>query len=470
MRQMEKNSLIIWFLLAISISIGSLVYLLVYIYPNIIEIEQDKVNLSNKVEYYNTLISKWFNFKDFKSLNTKYKSDKDIKDILDNWFYKEVYKNLDENFYDNSIYEKSLEDWIIVKVDYESFIWVNNFWEYLNGKLENLNDIIDWKELNDKILKISGVLPKYSSLISLSDEGWLTDLSFINYVERLLKKYNLKINNPIGIKNIIPVENKIIDEGDNIYYIPLNLDITWTKISILNFLKYIQNTGDVEFSNNDFIFSNKLWASSQLSEVSKVEFVEYIDSSFTKRTPFDNILEWFLLKTNQSQDIIEVSVSLKFYVSGLSSEKIRDKIDSIIGANTKQIIFDEDWNYKINEESWEYEYELLHYNYTNLFNIVKKFASNPKVNNNWYYKKKVDNIFSYLNNKDLKKDFATIKKEVSKAKDLDKIYTKVLKYKEIFLKLDKEIYEIAKSLWLEEDRETEDWKTQKSIYPENYYF
>lgn len=461
MRQTEKKSIVIWFLLAILIFIWFTLYTLIYLYPNILEIEEKKVVLAEKIWYHDTLVKKWFKYSEFKLLNTEYASDKDFEDLLNNWFYKKMYKDLDKNFYDNSIY-----DW-----DYKTFKETNNFWEYLSDRLDDLDNIIDWKELNDKILKISEVLPKYSTLISIDDEWGLTDLSFINYIEKILKQYNLKADNPIGIKEILAVENKIIDEDDNIYYIPLDLDVTWTKISILNFLKYTQNTGDIEFSDNDFVFSKKMWASSQLAEVENIEFKEYIDSSSDEREDFDNTLEWFLLKTKQSQDIITVKISLKFYISWLSSEKIRDKINSVIWTNTKKIIFDEEWDYKVNEETWEYEYELIHYNYTNLFNLVKNFSSNPTLNKNTYYKKRVDNIFSYLNNADLKKDFQEINKEVIKATNLDSLYTRVLKYKDIFLKLDEEVYEIAESLGLEEDKFNEEGKLiQKSIYPKDYYF
>jgi len=88
----------------------------------------------------------------------------------------------------------------------------------------------------------------------------------------------------------------------------------------------------------------------------------------------------------------------------------------------------------------------VHYNYNNLLNIVKKFRSNSTVNKNDYYKRKVDNIFKYLNNKDIKRDFNSIRKELNKTKDINNSYRNALKYKEIFLEFDKELYEISKYL------------------------
>jgi hypothetical protein len=70
-------------------------------------------------------------------------------------------------------------------------------------------------------------------------------------------------------------------------------------------------------------------------------------------------------------------------------------------------------------------------------------------------------MFLYLNNKDLKKDISSIKKELKNSKDLNSLYIKALKYKEIFLKLDRELYIIVKS--------SEGIK-KKDIYSENYIF
>jgi hypothetical protein len=53
----------------------------------------------------------------------------------------------------------------------------------------------------------------------------LTDLKFINSLEKMLKKFNLKTTSPIGIKNVFSVNNDIVNSKDNIYYIPIELDI-----------------------------------------------------------------------------------------------------------------------------------------------------------------------------------------------------------------------------------------------------
>jgi hypothetical protein len=73
---------------------------------------------------------------------------------------------------------------------------------------------------------------------------------------------------------------------------------------------------------------------------------------------------------------------------------------------------------------------------------------------------KANDIFLYLNNKEFKKDIATIRKELNKTDDINALYLRALKYKEIFLKIDKEIYDIVKSLEIDKNE----------IYSKNYLF
>jgi hypothetical protein len=88
------------------------------------------------------------------------------------------------------------------------------------------------------------------------------------------------------------------------------------------------------------------------------------------------------------------------------------------------------------------------YNYNNLKREIRMLMSKPVVNKSVYYKNKVNKIFKYINNPDIAKDIKNIKKEIVKAKELDSIYSKVLKYKEIFIAKHNEIQKIKKSLGL----------------------
>jgi hypothetical protein len=464
MKHREKKSIIIWLFLTLFILISFSILIWTYIYPSILSIEDEKKVLVGKFKKYKELDLKWFNFTDFKKLNSTYNhkkidpetskevyNDKELYDSLNEQFYKKVYKAINESFYNNSIYS-----W-----DYKNFSNTSlSFLDYLDKVNNKLNQVKSSEKFNDRKWKLSLVLPKYSNYIKLDYSDSLTDLKFISSLEILLRKFNLRTTSPIWIQNTIPVSSGIVSSKDNIFYIPLWLDIVWTKIGVLEFLDYIKSSWNIEFSENDFDFSNKNGEISQLVEVESLNLKQYIDTGLEKRSSSNYSLKEFLVKTWQSNDIINVNLNLSFYISGISSEKILGEINSIIWDNATKIKVDKYWNLKKDEETWEYELELLHYNYKNILKVVKILKGNTKLQKSAYLSKKVNNIFLYLNNKELKKEIVSVKKELKKTKDLNWIYLKVLKYKDIFLKLDKDIYNIVKSADIETNK----------VYPGNYIF
>ncbi len=460
MNNREKKPIIIWFILALLIFTSFSLILVNYIYPNIMDIESQKVKLKKKNDKYNQLDLKWFDFKDFKELNNFYSSKKsgesehanqELYDSLNEEFYKKIYKTINESSYNNSIYNWSYSDFQNTQ---ESFV------KYLQESDNRLTQVKNSKKFSDRKWNLSLVLPKYSIYVDLDSKDSLTDLGFINYIETLLKKFNLRTKSSIWIKSIIIAKNEIVNDKDNIFYIPLDLEITWNKIWIIDFLKYIKRSWSIEFRENDFDFKNEDWKISQLSEIESFEINKYIDSSLQKRAPNQHSLKNFLLKTGQQNDIISANVKLRFYISGLSSEKIIAEINSIIWSNITKTREDKYWNLEKDEKTWEYKKELIHYNHSNILKIVKKLKSAPQVLKSAYYRKKVDNMFLYLNNKDLRKDMASIKKQMKKLDNLNNVYLTSLKYKDIFSKIDKDVYSIVNSLWINKEK----------FYPKNYIF
>jgi hypothetical protein len=57
---------------------------------------------------------------------------------------------------------------------------------------------------------------------------------------------------------------------------------------------------------------------------------KYIDNSYDSRDLLDDTLEKFLSNTNQANDIFNVKVDIKFYVDGISNQKIMEEIDFVI--------------------------------------------------------------------------------------------------------------------------------------------
>jgi len=470
MKKREQQSILIWFLSSIILFIIFLIIILNNVYPKIEQIENQKKDLVKNLEKYNILSNKWFDYEYFKELNTKYSNTKDstLKELL-NWnFYTSIYPQIDKNLYEQSIYFSINDKWEREYSSFEKFKINNPFLGFLDEKL----DFFRKEKLSESFVnqkeKVTKVIPTYYSI--WDNKKWLTDFSFINYIERLLNKFNLKTTSQIGIKELKQIEDNILNKNSSIYYVPINLKITGTKESVLNFLQYIKNSGDIILKNNDFKFSNKIGSTSQLSEVSSLKLNDYIDWSYKQRTIYYKDLTTYLKDTNQNEDIINVEVDLKFYVNTISSKKIIENINKIIGNLNKKIIPNKNEN--ILDKNKKLKYELLHYNYNNLLTVAKSLRSNSLVNKNNFYKQKAENIYSYLNSSSLKKQILALKKEMKTTKNIDNLYKKALKYKEIFLKLDSEIYKIAKDLKIDTDQIDEKTKKiiQKWIYSKNYIF
>ena len=470
MKKREQKSIIVWFVLSLVIFVVSMVFILVNVYPNILEIEAKKLELTNKHNEYTKLLWKWLPFTQFTALsksNSFNTNDETIKSLLKDPYYVNIFPKIDDLLYDKTIYYEVTEDWNNEMVWYSSFKPVENF----SSHLIDVSKIIKEKSKESAILNkqkdIENVLPIYGSM---SVEKGLTDLWFINYIEWLLDKFNLSTTSQIWVKAIKNEIEGILKKDTWMYYIPLSLDLSWTKSSLLNFLEFIKNTWSIVINGDDFEFSNKFWSTYQLSEVEDIEFTDYIDSSHKPRGLIDDSLLRFFYKTNQSQDIIDIKLSLKFYVWSIGSKEMFDQINSIIWSINTKIIENNGDNDLADWE--EEEYELIHYNHWNLVRIANTLKSNPYVNKSSYYKGKVEDIVFYLNSSNLKKDFVIIKKELKTTKNIESVYKKVLKYKDIFTKIDMQMYSIAKDLEIAIDEKDEDtWKViEKSIYPDNYYF
>lgn len=462
MKRKDKNYIIIWFTSSVVIFALFLIVSLVYIYPSILEIEESKNNLNAKIKEKSSLIKEWLSFGDFKKSSIGLKDDSKLWLIINSEYYNKMYSEIDEDFYNDSIFYK----W---PSNYKDFVKWDNFLKYLDEKSSHLDKYIKWNEFNDKLEELSSILPKYSNYVDLDPNKSLTDLEFISYIENLIYKFSLKTNSSIWVNDLSIVEDDLLWEKTNIYYIPLDLELSWRKLNLLNFLEYIKNTWTIDYVGNDIVFSEENGLNSQLSEVEKLSIYEYIDSSFSIRKNIDISLKDFLLKTGQKNNIIEAKVSLKFYISSIESDRIIKEINDVIWNNVKDYIFDENWEYLKDKKTGEFKYKLIKYNYNNLLSNVQKLASTKELNKDNYYKNKLNKILSYLKSDDLKKDFISINKESNNTENLNSIYLRVMKYKEIFSSIDKEIFSIVEFLWIEKfDKETEDWKIIKWFYSEDY--
>ncbi len=332
----EENSIIIYSIFFILLTIALIFLFISVIIPWIKEVNTYKKEVSELYDNYSRINKQWISFDEFNSnIKLVLANSKDNK--VDSDYLLEVVESIDKNFYDKN--------------------FINNKKEKFNIFIEEISKkYSDSTSFDDKTKFISSILPLYSEDFSDLGDNSLTDFKFINYIESIAETFNIEFRDSIWISEIKLLEeysssiwNKSLDT--NIFYIPLSLEINWSKSSIINFLYFIENVWkikvdeesniDLDYGNNkDFIefkdkalkwqFKNQDYAifNNQILDINYIKFDKYIDSSF-------NIPEWktsFVnyLRSTQGFDKIKVEVSLRFYIKGVPLFKIEKQIKDFI--------------------------------------------------------------------------------------------------------------------------------------------
>ncbi len=326
----EENIIMIHFAFYFVLTIGLLVYLITNILPEILKIEDTKK--STKEIYTNlTRIEKsGLTFDEFKSLNNVWSNSVVVNEIL---------KSMTWDFYANNLVNKK----------------ENTYKEFLDIKVKEINSDENKKSVQAKIDKISKVLPPYTDNSIDFSQYALTDYKFVNYVESIIETFNFSTYNSIWISKLTLLGDYAINTGNseslesNIYYIPLNLVLKWTKSNVIDFLYYIENVGNINVDNNNININNNFWFLSknwvkkllewdkltssynifehQIVDIDKIIFTDYLDSSYLSR--WDTNFRDFIIKT-QWNDQYEISVNLMFYVKWQPSYKIVEQINEIL--------------------------------------------------------------------------------------------------------------------------------------------
>lgn len=351
----DENKIILWNIFFVTVFLTMIFLTFFHLLPKINEI--DSIKESTKILYENLKAyeKQWISFEEFtKVLNSNSQwtwatEDWQVLLKLDDKYLKDQYinsliKEIDKDFYDKNFKNNTASN-------YDSFI-SEKVEEYKNNK-----------NSDEKIKVISKVLPYYSDNI----ESSLTDFQFINYIESIIYAFNLKTKDPIWVKELKELDWYGLSNSDNsldkwIYEIGLDLNLTWRKESIIDFLYFIENVWKIKLdSENDKIilnektfkswdvfsnFSNKILGGknekstnynifdNQIVDIENITMKEYIDSS-DQEFSWDN-LEWFLksIKTTQWRDKYEISVKLKFYVKWLPKYKIDEVVSKFYSRLT----------------------------------------------------------------------------------------------------------------------------------------
>lgn len=385
----DENKIITWFIFYLLLSSIFAWVLSFHLIPWVFWedwIEKQKQELKILDEEYNLAKTKWIPKNKFLSKSWALAKDEYTKNIL-----KELRK--DEEFFSRNFENNTSDDYKI----------------FLKKKLEEYKK----DDSNEEKLKIiSKVLPYYSE--NLPDFTSISDFQFINYIESIIYTFWLSYTNSIWIKELNQIENFLLTDSDNsldkwIFEIPIELDLTWRKSSILDFLHFIENVWKIsineetneininfEKAENWEIFSefrnkrlnylekeNTNIYNNQIIDIENIFMEKYIDSgiqvsNFETNGEDKKFLKY--LKATQSRESFSIKVNLKFYVKWAPKYKIEEfkanfikKLDNL----SKQV---KDELKKTNISSYQRQkLSSLDKNLENIKNVVKNTNSSTQI-------------------------------------------------------------------------------------------
>ena len=314
-----KSSLIQTFIFNVILLIMAVVFAVFVLWPSFLEIQEKKTALSAEYDRVNSMDKNGIEFQDFKALsNTAELSG----------YLKEIIKTTSADFYERNFKNKNAEQ------NFESFISQKET-AVLAEKKASL--------LQDKTEIVDTLLPIY---VTNDWEEWMTDFEFINYVESLLYSFNLISRNSIWVWELKRVDDSDITKthlDSNMFYIPLELQITWQKWDIIDFIHYFENVWSIGISEgNPEIYTDKalskklVWSGdadniykNQLSDIQRLSMDAYIDAS-------SDVSRWSLsdfVKTTQNRQRFSAGLELRFYVQWLPDYKIQNYVQSVVSMH-----------------------------------------------------------------------------------------------------------------------------------------
>ncbi len=409
-----------------------------WVYPSFMEVEAKKQDLNKLYNSYEKLYNSWIDFTEFK---------KNIEEKI-----KELWNNKKTKFQ-----KEKLEKLLYMKKYLDNLKKENktnkNFLIFLNKKVEEIEKIENSNDIVSLEKNIENILPSYVK----NDEtiSTLTDLNFVNYLEKLFLAFNIKNDNEIWIWNIVAVNDdsrvtKTNLSQDQIFYIPIKLNLSWKKINIIKFLYFLENMWKIKIvkiknninkkdiikidiikDNEDFfkdqknILKQKNIYSNILSTISEIRFNEYIDSKLAKSKDIKTEKDYInYIATNQANDKYKISLELHFYIKWLAKYKLKEYITNLIKDYNKTLKQLKIFSTKSQKELFSWKNPLLI--------------------------SKLEKLIIFLENK--KKEIISISKTLAKQKNLVSVYNKM---KKIELKLN-QAKEILEKLKEENTIKTED--------------
>jgi len=262
------------------------------------EIENKKTQLREIITKYDNFKKNWLKQEEFITKT----QDESIKNILnqDKEFYKDTFKN--SNF--------------------------ENYDLFLDSKNKFLRENSKETDTINKEDKISNLIPNYQDWVYTD---WnMTDLDFISYVESILNLFWLKTSSNIFIWEVLPLDKDSKDTlSSQIFYIPLNLELSWNIKNIENFLIFSKNLGKIIMSEKDDNF--EVYNDKNLNSLnySNTNFKSYNNIYNNQIFSIEKIdIPNFLNNTENVFDY-KMKVDLIFYVKWLPTYVIERQINEV---------------------------------------------------------------------------------------------------------------------------------------------
>lgn len=309
-----RNKLILSSILCIWL----LIWLFVYFVPWFKEVWQIKAQLWTEIQTFEKYEKSWLDYNEYLTLS----KNEQIKKILQN----------DKDFFLNNL--TNTQSWKYI--------------DFLNEKEKNISKKLkDWV-VEEREKSMYKILPSYTDWFAV--EWNMTDLSFVNYIESLLRTFWLKTTSKIWIESLVPLDKDVKDIWTQIFYIPLKLDIVWRKADVVEFLYFLQNVWSttLDDDNNLIVYKDKIvnkiliWDKktpnyniyeNKIVDIENISIPNYIDTSTnirpTSNWDINSFLNYIINWTEKNNEF-RVSLSLKFYVRWLPTYKIELGIESTI--------------------------------------------------------------------------------------------------------------------------------------------
>lgn len=421
----KKHSIVINFLFTLFLLTSAILTIILYILPELEKITLKTTQTKATIVEINQINQNWLSKKAFIDLILSNK----LNDLTleDNY---EVALKIVKWMNKTSVKKAEWEDINSNKNDFYISNFTNNsdtknYDEFLTEKEEAINneDSIDSIIENDN--KVSVILPLYTttSVLLWDQNHYLTTFKFVNYIESILETFKLKSNNKIGINwtNIIKEyaywkwNNQWLISDANIYWIPLDLQLSWTKENILKFLYFINNVGVIIDDDKDILINKKYgileknniktilsWDKysqdynifrHQMLDIKHITFDDYIDSSSKIRT--DQEFVDFIIKKQGRHREYKISVELEIYVRWAPILELEKYINNVFK------------------------------NFRKLTSKVTLWLSNPNTNSSEYIKLKRDSVILDKYKKEIKglmkhmKDKSKIEEVFHRASDMN---------------------------------------------------